>query len=187
MWDDSYRWCCSRAFPPAEPACCPWRLAAAAPGTGRHSLVTRSGWSCSVSRWASGRGWQWTWHAALPCCPEGCRYSGFSPPTTSKWRVKPRTGDTCPQCCRRGRVHRVQQVAQKTNSWKPKRKKITEAREVNQQATFYWRSVESTPVLWWYEHIVKSFYKKWKEKLVKELLDVLIFWFAPFYLMWANA
>lgn len=119
-WGESYRSHCILEFPPAEPACCLWHRAAAAPETRRCSLETQSGWSCSPSQRDSGRGWWRTWCAALPCSPEGCCCSDFSPPTRSKWRVKPLAGDSCPQCCRRGNVHRVQQVIRKTKSCKTK-------------------------------------------------------------------
>ncbi len=167
--DESYHSHCIRVSPPAEPACCPGHRAAAAPETRRRSLVTLSGWSCSLSRWASGRGSRRTWCAALPCCPEGCRYSGFSPPTRSKWRVKPLAGDTCPQCWRRASVHRVQQVAQKTKSCKTKRKNINNplesVRSTNRQLSTLYQYCDD-------KFILSHHFTKFCEKLVIEVLDL---------------
>lgn len=40
IWDETYHSRCIRVFPPAEPTCCPWHRAAAAPETWRRLVVT---------------------------------------------------------------------------------------------------------------------------------------------------
>lgn len=132
--DETHRSRCIPVSPPAEPACCPWRRAAAAPETWTRSAATRSGWSCSPSRWASGRGWRRTWCGAPPCCSEGCRYSGSSPPARGRRRVKLQAGDTCPQCSRRGRVHTVQQKSEILQERKTENlKKYTYTKDINRR------------------------------------------------------